>query len=157
MDVAVAKMMGDMIATTGGEGKKIAGGEGKTDFKKVMEEEVQRSKIEMKKLEEAFGLSTGTEPQFKTAPAEGITIDPAAVDSGKKTDPVHLLNEVNRSALQMDQLIEVASSGQKMNPQQLLAIQAGVLSISHEIGLTGQIVASLDRTRNTLFGLQLGS
>ncbi len=156
MDVAVAKMMGDRIATTGGEGKKIAGGEGH-DFKKVMEEEAERAKTEMKKLEEAFGLSTGTEPQFKTAPAEAIQINIEGVGEGKKTDPAHLLNEVNRSALQMDQLIEIASSGQRMNPQQLLAIQAGVLSISQEITMTGQIVASLDRSRNTLFGLQLGS
>ena len=82
-------------------------------------------------------------------------MDPERTSGEKRTSVVNILSEVNRNALQMDEMIEIALSGQKFTPESLLAMQAGVLQITLEIEFVGQTVSSAEKARNQLWNVQV--
>lgn len=153
MDPVMTKLMGDLVANGGGEGAKVSTGQNGSDFKQLLETQLSESSDSVKMVQEALGSPEGV--KFKTAPAEQVSLDPNLIVQDQRTSVVHILSEVNESALQMDQMVEMATSGRSMSPQEMLALQAGMLELSHEITTVGQITASLDRSRSAILGLQL--
>ncbi|MBI2500730.1 MAG: hypothetical protein HYW02_04560, partial [Deltaproteobacteria bacterium] len=125
------------------------------DFDKLLQEQMGQSENTQKMIEGMFGTQSEGGSSLKVMSGEGVTVDPDKVAGAKRSDLLHVLNDVNRSALQMDQMIEMVTSGQKFNPQELLAIQAGVYQVVMEVDLTGQIVSSADRARNSLLNIQI--
>ncbi|MBI2083118.1 MAG: hypothetical protein HYT76_06070 [Deltaproteobacteria bacterium] len=152
MDPAIGKLMGELALPKESGGP--AGGAANSDFNKILEGQLSQTD-DTKMIEQALGLENKS-PSMKVMSADQISLDPSQVGlEGQRTDPLHLLNEVNRSALQMDQMIEMVTSGGSFSPQELLAIQAGVYQIVQEVDLTGQIVSSADRARNSLLNIQI--
>lgn len=151
MEAAIGKLMGEMLPKEAGT---PSGGAAGSDFNKILEDQLTRTD-DTKMVEEVFGLENKA-PSMKVMSADPISIDPSRVGlEGQRSDPLHLLNEVNRSALQMDQMIEMATSGGSFTPQELLAMQAGVYQVVMEVDMTGQIVSSADRARNSLLNIQI--
>lgn len=164
MDPVITKAVSEAVVATGSAGGTggekvkpagVSGAAGESEFNKLME--AQRNEhLEANRLaQELFGMPAGGGNALKVLPAESFAIDPSRTSVGRKTDIVHILSEVNRSSLQMDQMIEMISTGQSMTPRELLAVQAGVFQIVQEIELTGQVVSSADRARNSLWNMQV--
>lgn len=154
MEAAVTKLMSEMGLPKESTGAPATGNGASSEFGKILEDHLNQAD-DTKIIEEVFGLENKAS-SMKVMSADPISIDPSKIGlEGQKTDPIHLLNEVNRSALQMDQMIEMVTSGGSFSPQELLAIQAGVYQIVQEVDLTGQIVSSADRARNSLLNIQI--
>ena len=105
--------------------------------------------------------------KFKTAQAKNIvpeqikevgkTKAPADIQTEleggkKKADRVlELLGDVNDGANQLERLMEVLSSGQKLSPQELIAIQLSVTQFAEELEIAGKLVQeSTQGVRQTL-------
>ena len=153
MDPVIQKAVSGAAAPAG-ERLKPAGGELESRFNQVLEQQRTGDARMNQAVQEAFGMPAGGNA-LKVLPAEPMAVNPNLVTTGHGTDIAHILTEVNRSSLQMDQMIEMISTGQSMTPQELLAVQAGVYQIVQEIELTGQVVSSADRARNSLLNIQV--
>lgn len=153
MDAALVKLMGEGVATQGKEGGKVASG-GESEFKKVLEQQLSQAHDSTQMAQQILGHGAGG-PRFGVMSVSEIKVDPSQIRGGRPSNVVEMLGEVNRSALQLDQMIEMAMSGQSFTPQELLAMQAGAYRIIEEVNLTGQIVSSADRARNSLLNIQV--
>ncbi len=126
------------------EGAKNAPKAGESDFYKVLSEKIDQQGEMTKQVLEAFGMSGDKQVKIQSISAEGLEIrtEKVSVDheirsNGKALD---LLTDVNRSALQMEDIIQMTTSGRKFNPQELLALQAGLHQIVLEVELAGKTV-----------------
>jgi len=155
VDAAITKMMGDVVNPQGGEIKKGAETSTQTKFKEILDDQLQQTERSTKMVQEILGLPPSEGTRIKAAPAELVTMDPERTSGEKRTSVVNILSEVNRNALQMDEMIEIALSGQKFTPESLLAMQAGVLQITLEIEFVGQTVSSAEKARNQLWNVQV--
>jgi len=148
MDPAIIKIVGEGVAAPGGQAGKAAGD---SQFQKILEHQLSGAHDSTQLAQEILGPKGIS--AFKVMPASEIRVDPTGIH--RPSNVVEILGEVNRSSLQMDQMIEMVMSGQSFSPQELLAMQAGVYRIVEEVNLTGQIVSSVDRARNSLLNIQV--
>ncbi len=113
---------------------------GESDFSKLLTEKLDQSSSMHQKIIESFGLSPQKEMQAVSAEGLDIRSDRIASTHEIRTEGkiVDLLTDVNRDALQMDNIIEMATSGKKFTAGELLAMQAGVAQITLSIELTGK-------------------
>jgi hypothetical protein len=154
MEQVVTKLMSEVASPKEGASK-VPGVTGESSFEKLLENQMNAESSDAKMIQDLMG-SSEEGSKLKVMSGDSVPIDFSQIRTeGQRTDLGHLLNEVNRSALQMDQMIEMVSTGQSFSPQELLAIQAGVYQIVQEVDLTGQIVASADRARNSLLNIQI--
>ncbi len=150
MDPAIIKIVGEGVASSGGPAGP-AGKAGDSQFQKILEHQLSDAHDSTRMAQELLGpKGVGS---FKVMPASEIHVDPTGIH--RPSNVVEILGEVNRSSLQMDQMIEMVMSGQSFSQQELLAMQAGVYRIIEEVNLTGQIVSSADRARNSLLNIQV--
>ncbi len=124
-----------------------AGTGGVSEFEKVLTGRLESQSEMTKQILSAFG---GGDQNFKpkSISAEGLEIRTSEVTSqqeirshGKTLD---LLSDVNRGALQMENLMDLTTSGRKFSPPELLAMQAGMHQIALSIDLTGKIVEQVN-------------
>ncbi len=153
MDVVITKIVKDGALPKGSESSKISG---ESSFKKVLDQTLQGGSNERSAMAQKL-LGNGPEEanRVKAVPAEQLQINPNLLEAGKKTDFMHILGKVNRSGLQIDEMIEMVTNRQSMNPQELLAAQAAVSYAVMEVDFTGQIAGSADRARNSLLNIQV--
>lgn len=115
------------------EAQKASGQSQGSDFASILNEKLgqvdQQSGLRQQILQ-AFGMEP--ESSVKAISAEGLEIQPSQISGGQEIRTqgkvVELLSEVNRGALQMDNLVELIGSGKTMSPQGLLAAQASLAS-----------------------------
>ena len=116
---------------------------GESSFEKVLTSKLEMQSEMTKQIMSQMGMGPETN-KIHSISAEGLEIKPSQVageqeirTGGKAMD---LLSDVNRGALQMDNLMELTTSGRKFSPPELLAMQAGMHQIALSIDLTGKIV-----------------
>ncbi len=117
-----------------------------SNFEQVLTSRLDSQSQMTKQIMSAFGM--GEDKKLQAVSAEGLEIKPSQVTvheeirtNGKAMD---LLSDVNRGALQMDNLMELTTSGRKFSPAELLAMQAGMHQIALGIDLTGKIVEQVN-------------
>jgi hypothetical protein len=117
-----------------------------SDFQKVLTTRLEMQSDMTKQIVNAFGM--GPETKLHAVSAEGLEIKPSQVTANQEIrthgKTLDLLSDVNRGALQMDNLMELTTSGRKFTPPELLAMQAGMHQIALSIDLTGKIVEQLN-------------
>jgi hypothetical protein len=138
----VGKSVAEKALTEGSKGGAPTSGE--SDFSKVLNQKMGESD-QMSKVMEALGVGPEKSMQVQSISAEGLEIDPAKLataqpEANMSSKTVDMLTDVNRGALQMDNIIEMTTSGRKFNPAELLAMQAGMHKIALEIDLTGKVM-----------------
>ncbi len=151
MSEVMTKIAGDLAAPKESSGGKVSP-QGGGDFQKLLET-VMTEGDDTQLIKSMVGLDNDS-VQYKVTAAESLNLSSTQLGE-QRTNAIHLLNEVNRSALRMDTLIEMVTTGQHFSSQELLAVQAGVYQIVQEVDLTGQIVSSADRARNSLLNIQI--
>lgn len=107
------------------------------------------------KIMQSYGLAPAEQqPQLKAISGEGLEIRTASITENQEIrtqgKALELLTEVNRGALQMDNIIEMTTSGRSFSPPELLALQAGVHQIALNIDLTGKILEQVNTGTKTL-------
>lgn len=153
MDPVVAKVV-TQTATTGAEATKTpATGDFGSDFKKILDERMIGTNESTKMVQEIFGPKI-EQDQMKSMSADSIPLENQS-GGGYHSGLYEVLNQVNVRALQMDQMVELATSGQEMTPHQLLAVQAGVYEAGVELDFTAQIVAAGNRVRDTVWQMNI--
>lgn len=119
-----------------------------TPFSKLMSDRLDQHNTMMQQMMEVFGMPQDKQLQVKAISAEGLEISPNAVVSNQEIrthgKALDLLSDVNRGALQLDNIIDVATSGRKFSPPELLALQAGVHQCALQIDLTGKILEQVN-------------
>ena len=115
--------------------KQSSGVSGGSSFAEVLNEKMDktdRSGGLREQILQAFGMGRAEAPgaPVQSISAEGLDIEPARISAGQEIRTqgkvLDLLTEVNRGALQMDNLVDLIGSGRSMSPQSLLAIQANL-------------------------------
>ena len=140
---------------------------GPSKFDKIMEQTKQTPQENQttKKLADAQWLDDPT--KFKTTQAKNISPDQVkevakpqtsgdvqtSLDQGQqKADRIiEMIGDVNDGANHLEKLMEVLSSGQKLSPQELIAIQLSVTQFAEELEIAGKLVQeSTQGVRQTL-------
>jgi hypothetical protein len=126
-------------------------------FQKLLEQQHQDS---LKLLDQmGINLSGEAQPQIKAMSAEGLNVDSSKIgvkneiETSNKVESV--FSELNRGQLQMDNIMELVSSGRRFNNTELLTIQAGMHSIVLEMDLTAKAVEKTNEAHNTIWRTQL--
>ncbi|GEM_PF-3449512 len=127
-----------------------------TDFSKLLAGQIDssdKSSVKANQVMEAFGVTP--EKQIGAISAEGLEIQTASVSSSQEIRShgkvMDLLTEVNRGTLQMDDLMQMATSGIKMSPAQLLAGQACMAKMVFQLEMFGKITeVSTSAVKSTL-------
>ena len=116
----------------------VAGGG--SDFAKLLNQRLEQPNRVNDQILQSFGVSP--EKQMKAISAEGLEIKPESIKQGQEIRSngkvLDLLTDVNRGALHLESISEMATSGQKFTPAELLGMQAGVAQITLSIELTGK-------------------
>ena len=96
---------------------------------------------------------------MKSISAEGLQIDTQKLQNTDqiqtKSQVENIFAELNRGQLQMENVVEMVSSGRRFTGPELLAIQAGMHSIILEMELTAKAVEKVNETHNTVWKTQL--
>lgn len=136
---------------------KNSSGLGGSEFEKLLNARLDQmgpQKEMTQKVMESFGMTSEKRAPIQAISAEGLEIDPASLTAHQEIrtqgKALELLSEVNRSALQMDHIIEMTTSGRSFSPPELLALQAGVHQIALNIDLTGKILEQVNTGTKTL-------
>jgi len=124
-------------------------------FAKVLQENQMMSQ----ELIKSFGLGMEGAKGIQSVSASNVNFDPSKASSVanpelqiQSMDKVgNLLAEVNRGQLQMEGIMEIALSGRKFNPSELLAMQAGVYQIAQEMELTSKVFEQVNSAHKTLW------
>ncbi len=91
---------------------------------------------------ESFGLVP--EKKIGAISAQGLDISPTEIRAGQEIRThgkvMDILTEVNRGAHQMEDMITLATSGQKFTPAELLAMQAGLSQKVFQLEITSKVV-----------------
>ncbi len=102
---------------------------GDSPFEKLLNQKLDAHPSQQ--IFEAFGKSP--EQQMKSVSAEGLKIEPTQIQvnseiksNGKVAD---MLSEVNRGALQMEEMMKVMTSGKQFSAGELLYFQANMADI----------------------------
>lgn len=104
---------------------------GASSFEKVLTQKLDQTPPLNQQIMESFGASP--EKQIQSISAKGLDIQPTQISvnseirtHGKTMD---LLTEVNRGALQMEDMMQLMTSGQKFTGSELLYLQANMHDI----------------------------
>ena len=126
------------------EGAKSSPQMGESDFYKLLTEKIDQQGEMTKQVLESFGMSGDQQAKIQSISAEGLEIQTENVASGQEIrsngKALDLLTDVNRSALQMEEIIQMTTSARRFSPQELLALQAGLHQIVLEVELAGKTV-----------------
>lgn len=91
----------------------------------------------------AFGNDAGGHPSENAISAKNLDIDVSHVqqlDSAPSSDKLtHLITKVNRGGLQMDQIMELATSGTRFNNRELMLMQAAMHKLAFEAELAVRV------------------
>lgn len=102
---------------------------------------------------------TGSATEFNAMSAENVTLDPShmnAVDGGGSDKLVGMLSDVNKSQMQMDNLLnEVLYGGKQFTNQELLVVQAQIHSISELTELTVKVAEMSVNSLKSVLGTQV--
>lgn len=160
MSEAVTMMMQQMAQSmeSGASAKTpVTGGEG-SDFAKLFDDKLQSGQVEeqVNDMIKDFGLSQQQQVADKVIPGPNLSLDAVQPVSGSQITStpnkiLSFLSEVNRGQLQMDGIIEYATSGQKMSAQTLLGVQVGVYQFAHELELATKVVEQGSNAHKTLW------
>ena len=129
-----------------------------SQFQKMLEQQNQQS---VKVMEEIAGIALHGKQasQMKSISAEGLQIDTQKLQNTDqiqtKSQVENIFAELNRGQLQMENVVEMVSSGRRFTGPELLAIQAGMHSIILEMELTAKAVEKVNETHNTVWKTQL--
>ena len=141
----VGQSIAEKVLTEAQKNAPTAGGE--SDFQKVLTTKLEAQSEMTKQIMNSFGMGNDA-TKIKSVSAEGLEIKPNQVSANQEITThgktMDLLSDVNRGALQMDNLMELTTSGRKFTPPELLAMQAGMHQIALSIDLTGKIVETLN-------------
>ena len=145
---------------------------GPSKFDKVMEQTKQTPQENQmtKQLADTQWMDDPT--KFKTAQAKNIVPEPAKevakpsttgdiqteLEGGKqKSDRIlEMIGDVNDGANHLDKLMEVLSSGQKLSPQELIAIQLSVTQFAQELEIAGKLVQETTQGVRQTLNTQVG-
>ena len=111
-------------------------------------------------LEQLMQASSSSQaPKMKAISADGLNIDPSKIDPKDQIQTTNkiesVFSEVNRGQLQMENMMEMVTSGQKFSGPELLSIQAGIYSIVLEMELTAKAVEQVNNAHNTVWKTQI--
>ncbi len=130
------------LEKAGSETAKPASGTG--DFSQLLAERMEQHGQMTQEILQAFGMSPQAASAPKAISAAGLSIPTSAIQASQEIrtqgKTLELLTDVNRSALQMDGIVDLMSSGRHFSPQELLALQAGMHQIVLEVELAGKMV-----------------
>jgi len=147
--IQVGKTLTEKVVT---EGQKNPAASGDSAFSKLLTERLDQQGGMNKEIMASFGLTP--EKEMQAISAEGLEIKASEISAHQEIRTHHkaleLLTDVNRGALQMDSMIELATSGKRFTPAELLALQAGVHQIALSIDLTGKILEQVNTGTKTL-------
>ncbi|MBI1910170.1 MAG: hypothetical protein HYS22_08390 [Deltaproteobacteria bacterium] len=136
---------GPISGATGPSGKDVL------LFSQVLEQNQKMST----ELVQSMGLGQENMPTIKSVEATEVQLDPSQIQpdqqiqsNGKVGD---ILAEVNRGQLQMEGIMEIAMSGRRFSPSELLAMQAGVYQIAQEMELTSKVFEQVNTAHKTLW------
>ncbi len=115
-------------------------------FEQILSHKIEESSASKGKLNgqilESFGLVP--EKKIGAISAQGLEISPAEIRGSQEIRThgkvMDLLTEVNRGAHQMEDMITLATSGQKFTPAELLAMQAGLSQKVFQLEITSKVV-----------------
>jgi hypothetical protein len=140
----VGASVAEKVLTEAQKNSPLKGNE--SDFQKVLTARLESQSEMTKQIVNAFGM--GPETKLHAVSAEGLEIKPSEITANQEIrthgKTMDLLSDVNRGALQMDNLMELTTSGRKFTPPELLAMQAGMHQIALSIDLTGKIVEQVN-------------
>ena len=127
-----------------------------SDFAKLFENKLQGEQMITEDLMKSFGMSADGQLSDKVIATPEFAINPTELV--KPTQPSSILEkvssyvaEVNRGQLQMNGIIEQATSGAKMSPQDLLGLQVGVYQFTMELELTSKLTEQIPNAAKTLW------
>lgn len=115
-------------------------------FEQILSNRIEETSSSRGKLNgqvlESFGLVP--EKKIGAISAQGLEISPAEIRASQEIRThgkvMDLLTEVNRGAHQMEDMITLATSGQKFTPAELLAMQAGLSQKVFQLEITSKVV-----------------
>ena len=142
MEIAtkVGQAVLEKALTEGGKGTGATGGAGESNFSKLLTEKLDGHKIS-DQISQSFGLSP--EKQMQGISAEGLDIKASQITVNQEIrthgKALQILSEVNRGALQMEDIMKVATSGKNFSPAELLGLQAGMHQIVLQTEMTMKV------------------
>lgn len=97
-------------------------------FEQILSNKIDQSPHMNQQVLESFGMVP--EKQIQAISAQGLDIQPSqiSVNSEIRTEgrALDLLTDVNRSALQMEDMVKMVTSGQKFTAAEIICLQASV-------------------------------
>lgn len=125
-----------------------------SDFAKLLSSQLNEQTETTKKIMEVMGMGPENQLQMKAISAEGLDIQPSQITVNQEIRSTgkayELLSAVNRDGLQMDSMIDMALSGRRFSPGELLAMQAGIAQIALTIDTTGKIIEQVNTGTKTM-------
>ncbi|QQR79681.1 MAG: hypothetical protein IPJ69_10035 [Deltaproteobacteria bacterium] len=144
---SVTDKMVSEVGTQGGQAGQVTGQTENSPFAQVLASKVEATgasshgKLNGQVLE-SFGLVP--EKKIGAISAQGLDISPSEIRAGQEIRTngkvMDVLTEVNRGAHQMEDMITLATSGQKFTPAELLAMQAGLSQKVFQLEITSKVV-----------------
>ncbi len=131
----------------------ISNGES-SEFAKIFDEKLQTGQQSSQAMLESFGMTPG-QNAIQAIPAGDIALNAdqmsSSVSPTGSSKISSFLTNVNRGQLQMEGIIEMATSGKKFSPPELLALQAGVYQIAQEMELTSKAFEQVNNAHKTVW------
>ncbi len=124
--ISVGQSVAERALTESGKGGVTSGA---SPFEKVLTQKLDQTPQLNQQIMESFGVSP--EKQIQSISAKGLDIQQISVNSEIRTHgkTMDLLTEVNRGALQMEDMMQLMTSGQKFTGSELLYLQANMHDI----------------------------
>lgn len=127
---------------------------GDSNFSQVLTDQLGRTDGMRAQMFEMFGFGAEQGNRIQAIPADGISIDPARTGESfeirTQNQLFDLMGDTNRRALQLDSIMELATSGRNFSPTELLAMQAGVYSCVQEIEIMSKMMEGLNTAQKQL-------
>lgn len=142
----------------GGQAGQVSGQTENSPFAQVLASKVEATgtsshgKLNSQILE-SFGLVP--EKKIGAISAQGLEISPNEIRAGQEIRTngkvMDVLTEVNRGAHQMEDMITLATSGQKFTPAELIGLQAGLSRNVFQLEITSKVIeTSASSTKQVL-------
>jgi len=144
--------------------KPIKNNTSKVSFSSVLEKTQNNQSVSeiIQALSSELDLLQGTKEvrAIKSTSIENLPFDSKNSDDGKNSKVIDkiagILGEVNEGQIKLQRLMDLVTSGQKISPQELIAIQAGVFSLVQELEIASKGIQELTQSARQIMNTNLG-